>query len=329
MALSVAETTDPAIVKDAVYFWENVSFLAGGILFRVPRHPFIQGSPHFAKELGASANPGFDSGELDCEWERIQGSAESIVTLEDVGAEDFRTFLKVIFPIHSKSISLHLTKEEWIAVLRLSTRWEFVDIRKLAIQQLDPELSDPIELISVGRLTYVVRWVLAGFAALVERPEIISEAESEEIGPRSAIRLYIIRHRVAIGLTEGGAAGIEPELQLRFGDEIRAMRDKETQMLQEQEAMAALESRTAVLQAQERQMSLELEGGQVRMQDMEEGYRDLVSRIERGFHETKSDGRRRKRLAKEIPALAAKQDVLREQIQSICEERARLSVRIA
>ncbi|RXW16406.1 hypothetical protein EST38_g9438 [Candolleomyces aberdarensis] len=210
-------TTGPAMstgIKDTIYYWSLVKFVVKDCEFRVPGYQFIEGSQYFSEKynLNNTSNA---------------SAIDHVVVLEDVTAEDFRTFLKLLFPSHTKSATLTLTKAEWLTILALSTLWHFHELRKLAIEHLDPDMTDPVELVQMGRKAYVRNWVTRGYSNLVLKPEAISEEESEEIGYRSAVRLYIIRH----ALVQAGSESVnsrstnaqqifvETELQERFREE--------------------------------------------------------------------------------------------------------------
>jgi hypothetical protein len=82
---------------------------------------------------------------------------------------------------------LTLIKAEWLTNLSLSTLWHFHDLRKLAIEHLDPDMKDPVELVQIGRKAYVPNWVTRGNSGLVLKPEAISEEESEDLDIDRAI----------------------------------------------------------------------------------------------------------------------------------------------
>ncbi|KAJ3519026.1 hypothetical protein NMY22_g13387 [Coprinellus aureogranulatus] len=169
-------TAEPPARPDEVYFWELITFSVGGLLFRLPKCRFIVGSPVFA------------------EWVSNRESDDSPIKLEDVRAADFRIFLKLFFPTHETSTTLHLSKVEWLVILNLSTKWHFARFRKLALEELDVRFTDPVELITLGRAAYAHLWALAGYGALATSPNSISGKQSESIGDRTADRVYIVRH---------------------------------------------------------------------------------------------------------------------------------------
>ncbi|KAJ2911760.1 hypothetical protein MD484_g8653, partial [Candolleomyces efflorescens] len=190
--------------RDRIYYWDTVTFLVGGCIFKLPRYQFVLGSAYFAEKL----EPPMLSDEAE-----IEGAP---ITLEGVTAPQFRVFLKLLFPIHSTSLTLSFTKAEWLIILELSTLWQFHEFRKLAKEHLEPQLDDPIEKIILGRAVYVPKWLKDGYETLVARPECISEEESERIGHLTTVRLYILRHDRALDLVAS-----------RFYEEIRHLEQLE------------------------------------------------------------------------------------------------------
>ncbi|KAF5317382.1 hypothetical protein D9611_003707 [Ephemerocybe angulata] len=193
--------TEPAGEKDDVYYWpDNITFSVDGKLFRVSRYQFIVGSEHFSATYGLTKD-------------------KDVVQLEGIAHAQFRTFLKILFPIHSISTTSSFTKEEWLTILELSVQWHFHEFRKLAITHLQGQLNE-LELIKVGRAAFVPHWVLSGYLSLVKRPGVISLDEADDIGNRTANILWIVRHRVACNF------GTACELRADF-EEIAGLEAKE------------------------------------------------------------------------------------------------------
>ncbi|KAJ3500935.1 hypothetical protein NMY22_g19095 [Coprinellus aureogranulatus] len=193
--------------RDEVYYWDTVRFLLHWIpsqpqveetVFKLPRYQFIVGSEYFAKtylQNTCPPTPQFnDAPDPDDDWDsmdvtdapRLRISTAGAVELEGVTAEEFRVFLKLLFPIHSTSTELKFSKCEWLTILTLSTRWHFLEFRRLSIAHLDADMTDPVEMITVGRRAYVSKWVKGGYERMVLKEEVISEEESAVIGYQTA-----------------------------------------------------------------------------------------------------------------------------------------------
>jgi len=105
----VTEIIEPMTcgIKDEAYFWQNMSFLVSRLadsekpflsqnhaaqvenrVFRVPTHQFIHGSRQFAERLEKSLRP---------------VETEGVIRLENVTAKNFKTFLKLLYPMYVAS----------------------------------------------------------------------------------------------------------------------------------------------------------------------------------------------------------------------------------
>jgi hypothetical protein len=102
-----------------------------------------------------------------------------------------------------------LSRAEWISVLRLSTRWFFNDLRKLAITQLSSTWMSEIECICLAKEYRVRHWLLVGYEVLVDR--LVSP---------STVKGQV----VSISLQEGKQIGMEVALELS-GIAIRHLRN--------------------------------------------------------------------------------------------------------
>ncbi|KAH6894022.1 hypothetical protein BKA70DRAFT_1320297 [Coprinopsis sp. MPI-PUGE-AT-0042] len=136
----------------------------------------------------------------------------------DVALVDFESFLKAFLPRASAMYDNRpkLTKEEWISVLKLSTKWLFNDLRQLAISYLsspsspwldmDPimdhlidPLMDPIERICLAKEYKVYDWLLRGYEQVLARlltsnnpdgsPTTLTTQEGKRIGMDVALEL--------------------------------------------------------------------------------------------------------------------------------------------
>lgn len=92
------------------------------------------------------------------------------------------------------------TPEEWISILSLATRWDFNDVRALAIQRLQALDMSPIERICIAHEYDISgRWVLAAYIALCERPEPLTLPEASRLGLETAMRIAQLREQLRAG----------------------------------------------------------------------------------------------------------------------------------
>ncbi|KAG6834036.1 hypothetical protein H0H93_012407, partial [Arthromyces matolae] len=99
------------------YCMEIIFFKIGQTFFRIPAHFFRTCTNFFDEHLNEAAHNG-----------------KVIIERDDVNISDFRALFKFLYPI---SLTRTLTDDEWTSVLKVSTKWEMVDIRRMAIEHLD------------------------------------------------------------------------------------------------------------------------------------------------------------------------------------------------
>ncbi|TFK16503.1 hypothetical protein FA15DRAFT_676659, partial [Coprinopsis marcescibilis] len=158
-------------------------------IFSVPRNVFAATSEVFADMflLPSSGSPdGLDEGHP--------------ITLEGYKKDEFVALLKVMYPmpdtiIHGDTLSLDLTKAEWVSALKLSTIWNMTRIRKYAISRLDALQLKPAEKVQLARDHRVGKWLREGVTALTEgEPTPIEDLEA--LGWKTAALLcFIHNHR--------------------------------------------------------------------------------------------------------------------------------------
>ncbi|KAH6910284.1 hypothetical protein BKA70DRAFT_1399222 [Coprinopsis sp. MPI-PUGE-AT-0042] len=149
----------------------NLYRVVEGLLFKVPNHHFVKASSYFAINY---CLPGAD--------------AVQRVWLPDARVDEFRSPLRVLYP--------RLSKDEWLSVLKLSTRWFFNDLRNVANAQLEHlELTDT-ERVVLGKKYHISRWVLAGYDGLVRHLDgLIPYDDAQQIGCQTTLVLYMCREK--------------------------------------------------------------------------------------------------------------------------------------
>ncbi|KAK7024965.1 hypothetical protein R3P38DRAFT_3193884 [Favolaschia claudopus] len=154
-------------------------------LFNVPRHHFELTSEAFRDMYALPTN---DSSEAEGQ------SDEKPIKLQRIQSADFEQLLKILYPLDLPRVlsvgpdnDSWMTKDGWIAVLKLSTMWRFIDARKLAIRQLQDRAGiDPIERILLARQYDVAPWL-----------RTISRDEAAKIGWQTAFFLGQLREKAA------------------------------------------------------------------------------------------------------------------------------------
>ncbi|OSC98445.1 hypothetical protein PYCCODRAFT_1001730 [Trametes coccinea BRFM310] len=113
-----------------------------------------------------------------------------------ISAIDFERLLWVLYP---PSYGSHKAKtiDEWRSILSLATRWEFNDVRELAIRELQVLDMSPIDRICLAQEFDITgRWALSAYIALCERPEPLSLDEAARLGLDVSIRIAQLREQL-------------------------------------------------------------------------------------------------------------------------------------
>ena len=89
------------------------------------------------------------------------------------------------------------TPDEWISILHLSTRWEFDDIRALAIRELERYPFSALKVIMLSQhFDICTPWTLKAYTELCERREGLTRHEESALGLHTATRISQLRERL-------------------------------------------------------------------------------------------------------------------------------------
>ncbi|TFK16505.1 hypothetical protein FA15DRAFT_761398 [Coprinopsis marcescibilis] len=184
MATNIEDTAIPT--RNALFSWKIICFKVEDELFSVPRNGFTAASEVFSDMFLLPSNDSPDG--LD---------EDHPITLEGYKKDEFAALLKIMYPmpgtykIHGDTLSLDLTKTEWIGALKLSTIWNMSKIRKYAIAKLDTLQLAPIEKVQLAREHRVGKWLREGVTALTQGDPTQIE-DLEVLGWKTAALLYFI-----------------------------------------------------------------------------------------------------------------------------------------
>lgn len=119
------------------------------------------------------------------------------------------------------------SKDEWISVLKLSTMWRFIDIRKLSITRLTAMTLDSAERVVLAKEYKVPQWLQTGCQELAVRMGMMSDEEAQKIGYQTAIRVWHIREECLRNARSGYvyAPGFDGnKLERVFAEELKELR---------------------------------------------------------------------------------------------------------
>ncbi|KAI5997633.1 hypothetical protein F5J12DRAFT_895761 [Pisolithus orientalis] len=185
-------TYAPKPSKHPELYMDTITFLAENCLFKVPRKPLEEESTVFRDMflLPQSEN------------EMMEGQDDAgPVVLHGVSKDDFECLLKVLLcrafgP--NLDLPLSLTRQ-WISVLKLSTMWEFTNLRMTAMCWLDNDATlDHVEKIVLATQYGIKQWLLPSLFALAQRPDPISVEEGTRLGIETALKLASVREQLKL-----------------------------------------------------------------------------------------------------------------------------------
>ncbi|KAI0300450.1 hypothetical protein B0F90DRAFT_1629697 [Multifurca ochricompacta] len=204
------------VVRHAEYYIHggDVIFRVENTLFRVHRYFFTRDSAFFRDKLPHPPPPG----------EFTKGSSDSNpLVLEDTHKVDFERFLWVFY--NPKYSLYDGNVEEWTSILKLSHQWDFIEVKTLALRELEQLEIPPLRKIVIYHSYAVDRSLLqAAYAALTIREEPITIEEGRELGLETALQLARAREIVRASVPGGkGAGGNQNSLANAAGIELEAL----------------------------------------------------------------------------------------------------------
>ncbi|KAF9555044.1 hypothetical protein CPC08DRAFT_712351 [Agrocybe pediades] len=223
------------IKKNVGYYIESdvAVFKVENCLFRLPTHMFIKESPHFSEIFGLCPNEHKDTG--SCEDEATYGEQRSrdgsIVDLKGIKRNEFKSLLKVLYPLNMTN-GIKLSKSEWVAVLYVSTEWNFCGVRQLAIGELHQSGSlSPVEKVVLGRKLFISSWVEEGLSGMVRREQPISDDEGVELDSHddvlTALKVSWIREGRLTSTTPLQPGWETMEINREFKEELCILKEDE------------------------------------------------------------------------------------------------------
>ncbi|KZV76868.1 hypothetical protein PENSPDRAFT_679881 [Peniophora sp. CONT] len=123
-------------------------FVVQGYVYRVHSAPFSAHSPQWAERLAT----------------KERTLINDPIILNDISVQEMDAFLSILYPSSLTAWDAE-TYDEWAAILRLATEWQFEDVRRLAIIQLEC-IASPVQKLILGRKNDVQSWIHQAMVAL-------------------------------------------------------------------------------------------------------------------------------------------------------------------
>ncbi|KAI6040619.1 hypothetical protein EDC04DRAFT_2566837, partial [Pisolithus marmoratus] len=158
-------------------------------LFRIPREPLEAESIVFRDMFRLPQG----------DPETVEGLSDTRpVILQGVSKKEFETLMCRLVCAPSLQPGSNLDHDQWISVLKLSTMWEFDELRNAAIQYLDPSSQrlHPVDKFVLALQYDIKKWLLPTLLELAARAEPINTEEGHRIGLEKVVKLAAVREDV-------------------------------------------------------------------------------------------------------------------------------------
>ncbi|KAJ7721342.1 hypothetical protein DFH07DRAFT_857874 [Mycena maculata] len=118
------------------------------------------------------------------------------LVLEGVESADFERLLWIVYPPVIGQCKATTTRD-WTAILDLATRWEFADIRTLAIRELAAVEIDPVERIEMQQQFGLQgQWAHGAYIALCTRQDALNLIEARKLGIEMTVKVAFAREKL-------------------------------------------------------------------------------------------------------------------------------------
>ncbi|CCM04331.1 uncharacterized protein FIBRA_06502 [Fibroporia radiculosa] len=178
------DTLEPATVRSDRFYFEHESIYLcvtnedkhQSVLYRIHRY-FLERDSEVFRDMFLCA-PG--------EKKREGLTEETAIFLPGVTTHEIESLLSFLYHgMYKMEVSL----DNWVALLSISSRYLFKEIRPLAIQAIaahNPPL-DPVERIVLAVKHDIPSWLQPAYIALGLRGDPLSDAEGEKLGLRATL----------------------------------------------------------------------------------------------------------------------------------------------
>ncbi|KLO15124.1 hypothetical protein SCHPADRAFT_871616 [Schizopora paradoxa] len=166
----------------------NISFLVENTLFTIHRYFIERDSPAFRDMFSLGPPPGSST---------TEGSVENPIVLHGMSRRDFECFCSILYPPRFNKEPFHAS-EDWAAVLRVADKYEFSDIRQMAIEKL-LAIGSCLDRITIGRQFQVQSLLLSGYRDICNRSDFLSAEEIASLPATDVALIVSMRERLGVG----------------------------------------------------------------------------------------------------------------------------------
>ncbi|KAJ8581776.1 hypothetical protein M405DRAFT_693395, partial [Rhizopogon salebrosus TDB-379] len=170
----------------------TISFYVEGTLFRVHKFFFERESEYFQQEF-ATAEPEGDG-----------HSDRAAFRLDDVKVSEFERLLWVFY--NPRYMYDEQSKDHWVTILDLATRWKFPNVRDLAVRQLQKLDMKPVErIITYYKYNLDQTLLLPAFTLLCKQSSRSVE-DGEQLGMPTVLKISEARESAQRVAAEQGCS---------------------------------------------------------------------------------------------------------------------------
>ncbi|KAK2467418.1 hypothetical protein APHAL10511_000653 [Amanita phalloides] len=168
------------------HFTRDVYFEVEGTRFKFPIY-YLDGSSVFKRLINGEL-PEKEAYKLGITGDGIRENPFQCTKIKKERLESFLGYQK------SKIVNSqfpNIGKQEWLDILEISHSWEMKDAHKVAIQQLSPIITDPIEKLELVK-RYDIQdknWRLIPIQELVKEDKRLTEADMQRIGVDMTLKI--------------------------------------------------------------------------------------------------------------------------------------------
>ncbi|KAF8271087.1 hypothetical protein EI94DRAFT_1556919, partial [Lactarius quietus] len=189
------------IIRHSEYYIHggDIIFRVENYLFRVHRFFFTRDSAYFRDKLPQPPTPG--------DFTKGSSSDSSPFVLEDTLRVDFERFLWVFY--NPKYSIYEANVDEWTSILKLAHKWEFVEVKALALRELEQLEIPALQKIITYHDHDVDRNLLhKAYTDLAIRDDPITIEEGRLLGLETALLLARAREFARAPVFSGKKSGL-------------------------------------------------------------------------------------------------------------------------
>ncbi|KAG9221270.1 hypothetical protein CCMSSC00406_0008895 [Pleurotus cornucopiae] len=180
--------------RNSNFYLECITFKVEDELFKIPIRCITFDTEPF-KTLASRSLPTGDG--------PVEGTSdEHPIILPDTSKGDFERLLEVLCPLNFKPKAIAST-EVWESVLKLSTKWRLLDVRRYAIETMNTLNLSHGEMVRYGRDYRVSNWLIKGYLGFATRESPLDEGDVNDVfhgvslngGIHRLVRIATLRER--------------------------------------------------------------------------------------------------------------------------------------